>query len=146
MNQDETYAAIKNAFKKLRKYGLICRMRHLCCMSCASSDLGQKCDERNKDGAVYFHRQDYDGFFGDANDRWGRSYRRYNPNHESTLMIRFFSATEDKDNSKVTTKDVGELAYVALEDEGLDLEWDGSPHHCISVIANRKVEEETVAA
>ena len=118
MKQRETYNRVKKAFRTLRQHNLICRMNHLCCMTCASHDLGTKCNERNKEGAVYFHQQDTDCF-------WGCS----------KLHIRYFHNDEDDDGK---TLEVGKLVYQTLKEEGVTVEWDGNAGKTIVVLAEEE--------
>jgi len=127
LTREEIYAKVKSAFKKIRKHNLIARINHLCCMSCASSDLDRQCEDRDKDGAVYFHRQDYDGFFRDfTHHEKKKSFEGIKP-LTSTLHIRFLA---NKDELSVW---VGRLAVEALTSEGLTVNWDGNPSKTIGV-------------
>jgi hypothetical protein len=104
-------AALKTIFAKLRKDNLICRMNYLCCMSCASYDLSEKVDNKNADGAVYFHRQDNDNF-----------------NETGRLHLRYFTRTDSGD-----CKALAEKVVAALKAENLPVEWDGDPTRTILI-------------
>ena len=119
MSRKQVYNRVKEVFRKLRKHNLVCRMNHLCCMTCASHDLGIKCDERGKDGAVYFHNQDYDSF-------WNGYYGR-----DAELHIRYFVNKDDATDTESAA--LGHLIHETLVVEGLTVEWSGDPGKTIVV-------------
>ena len=129
MNRKETYNRVKQAFKKLRKHGLICRMNYLCCMTCASSDLGTKCDEREKDGAVYFHKQDYENFWSDYSYLEKRNLQDEDTPIHRNLHIRYFHKEDGR------TVEVGRLVQEVLMTEGLHIEWNGDADQTITVVS-----------
>jgi hypothetical protein len=101
---------VKKAFAALRKNEhVICRMNYLCCMSCASSDLSQQVDDKQKKGAVYFHNQDNASF-----KETGR------------LCIRYFTRTDSQDSKKL-----GETIVQYLTEHGVETDWDGDPTRVI---------------
>lgn len=111
---EKVYAGVKKVFAKLRKENLICRMGYLCCMSCASSDLSQKVDEKEKAGAVYFHQQDKYGF-----------------QESGTLHIRYFTRTDSQDS-----RALGHKIVKALVAENVPVDWDFDPNRTITVGRN----------
>ena len=58
----EQVAAIRSrvqaAFGELRKVGFITKTNFSCCMTCAVSELGDVAEQRRRNRAVYWHRQD----------------------------------------------------------------------------------------
>lgn len=114
---------VKAAFAALRKdHFMLARMAHLCCMSCASSDLYDTAQKRREkgyklySGVVYFHRQDDESF-------WASGY----------LMIRFMGKHDPEDSLAYPTQKVAELVIKALKDQGLEAKWDGNTDRCIEV-------------
>lgn len=124
------------AFKALRALGFIARQNFLCCGGCASSQIASdfgampKSKQNKVRGAVFFHRQDRERL-----DDGGALFIRFgaidteckcgqeNPHRASTA-----------DLSGMSTADVGDAVRIALEAEGLKVEWDGDPDKCIEVV------------
>jgi len=111
----EARKKVREVFKRLRKKNLICRMNYLCCMSCASHNLGQKIKDTDIFGAVYFHRQDNDGFLEDG-----------------YLNIRYFGNDDEK------TEMVGQIVQNELVNAGLDPIWDGDPSQTIAIDVSKE--------
>ena len=111
--------AVSKAFRTLRKKGFIARMNFACCMTCAVHELTEIARTRNKDRAVYYHRQD------------AESFREGFPLH-----IRFFYLPPEDDDSDHTAleKEVGEQVATALRKQHLKIEWDSNPLHTIQVV------------
>lgn len=109
--------AVRKAFAVLRKEAnLFCTMRGSCCMGCSCVELEPKAKEKNKQGVVYFHRQD------------GGNYRS-----TGQLNVRYFPVAK----SGLSPKMLGELVMVALSGVGhprINIEWDGSPERTINVL------------
>lgn len=114
---------LNQAFKAVRKHGILARQNFSCCSGCAGYELADKMDDlRRADkavrGAVFYHRQAteqlvsrgevYLGFGCDAN-----------------------AASNEPEG--VRTRVVGCFMIEALDDAGLAVEWNGSPHKCILV-------------
>lgn len=110
MNYDETRAAVRAAFSKLRKQNIITKMNFMCCMGCACSVIEPLLEEKGKFGAVYFHKQDNDSFVD-----------------YGYLYIRFISREEGKG------KEVGDMLSAALKDAGLTVDWDGESGTAIRI-------------
>lgn len=102
---------INQVFEALRKRNLIAKQNHLCCMSCACSDLSQDLDKRKgKIGCVYYHNQDTDA----AQDR-------------GVLNIRYFGKEQND------TVGIGKMVKEECEKVGLKVTWDGNPGTTIQV-------------
>lgn len=115
--------AVGDAFKALRREGMIARQRFMCCGGCASAAIADDfkampADRRAKvAGAVYFHKQD-----ADRMDDGG------------TLFVRFGRVAPDGvEPSRGTTEWVGAVAVARLREAGLRVVWDGRAESCIEV-------------
>ena len=110
-NYRETKTRIGVAFRELRKQKVVALQNHLCCMSCASSSLSTRLEEKDRDklGAVYFHAQDEDSL------KWS-----------GEIHIRYF-ANDTKESGKPETVRIGQMAKDALKFAGLEVKWDGDP-------------------
>lgn len=118
--RQEFKGKLTKAFKQVRQTAnVLARQSHLCCMSCATSDLGQKLEGSSKAGAVYYHRQDAEHI------------------DDGYVWVRFFPA----DESDEASLHIASLACAAFAAQGLRTIWNGSPDTCIvaytSAIDNR---------
>ena len=109
---DDVKDALTEAFKAMRKDGILARQNFSCCGGCASYELGTKLEEakaagKPKVGTVYYHRQDAEGLRRD-----GTVYLGFGAGRGSS----------DDDSRLVACK-----ALEALNDAGLKTEWDGTP-------------------
>ncbi len=107
----EAKEKIKQAFRILRKEGLLCRMNFSCCGSCGSAELAEKMGKSNKVGYVFYNRQ-AEGHYWD-----GRG---------------IFLAFAGKDTGE-ETQEVGRKVVAALEKVGANVEWNEDPNRCILV-------------
>lgn len=113
---------VLEAFKELRKEGILARANFTCCQTCGGYDLGVKADAINKKklgackGWVFWHRQD--------NDRW---------DEDGTLTIAYTGA-DYKKKVIATTLDIGVALFKALEKQGLKIDWCGSDDKRITVV------------
>lgn len=113
------------AFKELRKLGLIARANHWCCGSCASASIGGDYDKMNPKkkakikGGVYWHHQDEQSL-----------QKGYD------LYLGFGSLGVEGDD-KEQTEAVGRLIVEVLTKYGLRVEWDGSHYTRIKVLNPR---------
>lgn len=115
LDYHKTRAALVEAFKELRKENLVARMNFSCCMSCASYELGQMVEKKDAAGAVYWHRQDNDGF-----------------KECGELHLRYFSAS----GTEAECAEIGRKVQTALGRHKIPSVWDGSPHHTIQVFCH----------
>lgn len=101
---------VTQLFLKLQEYNLLAAENHLCCSTCACADLEPLAELAHKNGYVYNHAQDN----GDERA------------NEDTA-IRYVGL------GRFTSKDVGNLIYIAALEVGLSVKWDGSPDRIIRV-------------
>jgi len=121
---------VLEAFKNLRKQGLIARANFLCCSNCAGSEIESYVsnlpEEKAKriKGCVFWHKQDEDDIW-----RHGEMYLAY-------------GSIDSSKHGEVglPTKEVGELVVRALKEQGLSVEWDGDPH--VRILVNMTVPSE----
>ena len=114
---------LTEAFKIMRKKGLIARQRFQCCRTCAGYELGTILDDlidKEKpmpQGGVYYTKQDAE-CFRDTGKGWLS-----------------FGLIENKDKkTPLSTLDVGKIVCEALSKVGLKFEWDEDPNLRIQVI------------
>jgi len=119
-------AKLDEAFKELRKAGLIARQAFLCCSRCAGSQLAEdahKLVEKGKEvvGVVFYHKQDADclKWEGKTNLRYGQA-NYYGEGKEAQPIGR-------------ETKEVGEMVIKALAAAGVRYTWDGNPDKTIEL-------------
>jgi hypothetical protein len=99
-------------FRELRKHGTVAYQNVACCMTCASSQLGQ--EHPGKD-VVYYHGQDAEA--------WNGRQELKRP-----LAIRYF--TEDGGES---CRQLGDRITRLAETVGLEWEWNGSPDEVVFI-------------
>lgn len=112
---------LTKAFKNMRKHGLIARMNFSCCQSCGGYDLATRLDESKnaeKLGYAFYHHQDNASICEN-----GDLYIAY-----SAKDIKNKNAQEEA-NLKVAL-----IVKTSLEEEGLDVEWNGSTDMRIKVM------------
>jgi len=113
-NEEASFAlkedVIKPAFKALRLKDYICRMNFSCCGGCASYELHRMAKEREKEGVIYWHRQDQERMVSDR------------------VLYLGYGSVDDK---SLSSTDVGRHTVEALQkqvnDSGLPviIGWDG---------------------
>ena len=118
MNTTEVRNRVKAAFTDLRSFGMIARMNHMCCMSCATASLDEVTKKSKRQSAAYFHRQDNECF-----------------TNGGPLHIRFF---HDNDEKQVMW--VGQVVQLTLLNHGLEAVWDKNPSHTIKVTGLKECE------
>lgn len=96
------------AFKALRKLNIRAKANFMCCTGCATAAMSLK----GFAGGAYWHQQAEQGF-----------------REHGVLYIGFF--TEKSDGCVI----VGAALAAALKEQGLDVEWDGSPDTKVCVYA-----------
>lgn len=110
-------AKLKTAFALMRGAGLIARQSYCCCMGCACAALDSVFEAAPwKIGAVYYHRQDAEGF----------AY----PGPDAGLYIRFGGRPGVGEAEDYR---IGEMAVGLLARAGLKPEWNGNPREAIWV-------------
>ncbi|KAB8158914.1 hypothetical protein FH609_019820 [Streptomyces sp. 3MP-14] len=102
---------IERAFRKLAFGGITAREHFTCCRSCGNAEIGGVSPPDAR-GFVYFHQQSTEG--------------AANGGQLSLYYGRF-------DGSEETTAAVGREVVAALTEEGLTVEWNGSPSAAIAV-------------
>lgn len=127
----ETKTRLTAAFRSLRKNnGILAKQNFMCCGGCAGYALAQRITEENAakpgrwNGSVFYHVQDNDGLI-----------------EQGEVYIRFGHADGCKDSSNVIkgvdrpndTTAIGHCAKAALEEVGLEVEWNGSENSCLLV-------------
>lgn len=125
-------AALGEAFKRMRKAGLLARQRFECCGSCAGYAMAERAtelvDKGKRDrimGSVFYHRQDA----ADLDDR-GFVYLAYGP-----------LETAKHGTVGKPTEEVGKMVTRILAEVGLAFEWDGNPNTRILVHCREKAAE-----
>ena len=119
-----TATPISKAFKTLRQAGFYARQNFSCCSGCAGYELATKAQacpvHKRPLGCVFYTRQDTP-----RETRWSRypekMYLKFGPLYTSGQCIGLPAA------------DVGRLVCEALEEQGIEYEWDGNPNQCIAV-------------
>lgn len=120
-NTQELKNKLRTAFAILRKNGYIARMNFLCCQSCAGYALSEKAHElaeRGKEikGVVFYHKQDEE-----------------NLQRSGECFLAFGDITHDDKKYGLSTKQVGKIASIILEEVGLQVDWDGTENTRIKV-------------
>lgn len=120
---------LNDAFRAMRRAGLIARQNYLCCSSCAGAqiavDIENKIDKdpKAKDkiaGTCFYHRQDAAALGRRGND--------------AIMMLRYGNLDTQKHGMVGnTTEEVGRIVCQALRESGIGFEWDGDPSKCIEI-------------
>lgn len=113
-SESSVFDKVTEAFKRMRKHGIIARQNFSCCTGCACSELATLLDARPKKiGGVFYHRQDNAAF----------------ENFKDLYLGFGCNAHQHKDDpageSEATIK-VGQLAVACLKECFLDVVWDGT--------------------
>jgi len=137
----ENKEKLNNAFKLLRKAGLIARQNFGCCGSCGSYEIATKMEElldKNKPvvGYVFFNRQNADALVSDG----------YKP-ADGRLYLSYADGTTNKypNNAPVSTLDIGKMLLITLTSVGLLAEWNGDSDSCVIVRMAEKVADKVEA-
>lgn len=104
------YPRLLEAFMLMRDSGLKARQNHLCCSTCASTDLHQKVVEEGEHGSLgyaFYHEQDAEGLKRDR-----------------AVYIGFGSVTGDDADDE----EIGHIVASSARAAGLTVEWNESPH------------------
>lgn len=106
---------LNDAFKELRKKGLIARQDYWCCQSCGGYAIGQMIEIRNRmgkktTGYVFFHHQDTE-----------RAER------DRILYLAYGNPFSGSADTPEATAKVGKTIVETLERHGFLTEWNGSP-------------------
>ncbi|QGV80970.1 DUF6891 domain-containing protein [Streptomyces ficellus] len=102
---------ISRAFAALDARGIVAREHFTCCRTCGTAEIGAEADDDAR-GFVYFHSQCTQG---------------------AAAGQGLFLLYGGFDGSAGTTAAVGREVVAALGDEGLTVDWDGSPERAVVV-------------
>lgn len=109
----DTKNQLNEAFKQLRKEGIVCRMNFSCCNTCASYDLSEYLkDKPKKIGYTFWHKQEEESFKVTGSVWLG------------------YSSSKDADKE---VKIVAEKIVTKLKELNIPHFWDGSIHTKILV-------------
>ena len=110
---------LDNAFKQMRKSGLLARQNFSCCQTCGCYELAEKAKkmEKKPKGYVFYHRQD------------GAQIRKEYERGETPSTYLAFGAYGD-----FTKEQVADLVIACLTANGMTVEWKGDPGTRIKVI------------
>ncbi len=116
---------LTDAFKLLRKEGLIAKQNFSCCGSCATYEIGEQAKKRAKKfgkfpkGYVQYNRQSTEGIetFGSVNISYGA----------------FYSRNDIRRKECFTDLEIGRLIEAKMKEVGLKTKWDGDVHKCVNV-------------
>ena len=123
--------ALSRAFKTLRKHGFVARQNFSCCGGCASCEIAENVSEMPEKrrgkvrGAVFFTRQDWSRLFE------GPSWI----NDPKVLWVAYGQVdTQAHGPIGLSTEEVGLALGMALQAEGLNVEWTGDANERVKVI------------
>lgn len=116
---------LTEAFKLLRKEGLIAKQNFSCCGSCGTYEIGEQAKIKAKKvgkfpkGYVMYNRQSTEGIetFGSVNLSYGA----------------FYSRNDIRRKECFTDLEIGRLIEAKMKEVGLKTEWNGDVHKCVSV-------------
>jgi hypothetical protein len=110
---------VQMSFKELRRMGFIAKSNFACCMSCAVAELQEIGNEKRRNKAVYWHRQDEEAF-----------------RESGLLCIRYcyIPAKSIEGDTSCVEHHIGEQVEMALRKAGLEIQWDGNPGKVIEVV------------
>lgn len=131
---------VNEAFRTMRKMGLIARQNSECCGSCAAAQIAHDVadmplPQRAKvKGAAFFHRQSGERAWPPDRSRAWRS-------HEPASLMVYFGQVDAVGVGAVglPTEQVGLIVKTALEGAGLTVKWDGDEHKAIEVLPEPEV-------
>lgn len=137
---------LRAAFDGLASEGVLTRMNFTCCQTCGTAEID---DERTPlenvpDGEypwrewayTFFHEQDTERLaYSPSTLYLGYSFFRPLPETAPELVARARDGDQEARRTIATETDraVGTLVAQALSDQGLEVEWDGSPGQRIAV-------------
>lgn len=105
------------AFKAIRKRGILARQNFSCCGGCACAELGESLKASPaKRGAVYYHRQDAQAI---EIRGWGADRGK------ADGVFLGFGARPEQDDRDEAGEAIGKEIVECLEAAGLKVEWDG---------------------
>jgi len=113
---------LNQAFKALRKYGLVAKQNYQCCMGCACGAITEDAEKlvdqgKRVTGGVYYHKQAGD------NLRAGKEF-----------YVGFGVITSDKHGKLGTTdEEIGRLVVEEFTRAGLRVQWSGNVNTSILV-------------
>jgi len=133
---------LNQAFKLLRKQGLIARQSFGCCGSCGSYEIATKMEEMHDlgkpvTGYVFFNQQNASAY---KSDGW--------KSPDGILYLSYADSSTNKYPNKITRtgEEIGKMIMIALHEVGLSAEWDGNTDSCVIVKLAEKVVEKVLVA
>ncbi len=117
---------LNNAFKEMRKKGLVARQNYLCCQTCAGYGITTDTAKRIKEGkvkkedvkgCVFYHHQDTEGL----------------RKHHSLYLAYGPMDSEESGLIGLEETQVGAIVCECLKNNELEYEWNGSGHQRILV-------------
>lgn len=134
MHLSDFKARLSDAFKSMRKEGLVARQAFSCCGSCAGYDLATELKEKPqavKDsfkGCAFYTKQGAPPRDGSRDSRTFKGlYLSYGP----------VGVSGEKDYG-LPTEEVGAIVKRCVEQAGLEVDWDGTPEKRIFVRFSRE--------
>jgi len=135
---------LTEAFKRLRKKGLIARQGFMCCGSCAGTSIGDDVDKMlaqgkpEPKGAVFYTAQDRSGAQRQLERLHGKMNRYVGIHHAPVgkpvmLYLTYGEIENVKGTYGLPTVEVGKMVVEVLDELGISYEWDGDPSRCIKV-------------
>lgn len=113
----EARQRVLEAFRQLRRKGIVARANYLCCTSCASYALHETAKQRPKAiGYAYWHQQNEE-------EMW-----------RSGELYIGFAAVDDEDPAHM---EIGQRVVAELKKQGLEVEWPEDPDIKIKVVLVR---------
>jgi hypothetical protein len=112
---------LDDAFAALDRSGIVARANFSCCSSCGFDEIDRERPvDRPSEGFVFFHEQDAE-WLGDL---------------DAAVLLAFAGWTRggDAGTRAGEARLVGERVRAAVEEQGLAVEWDGSPDRRILVL------------
>ena len=134
----ENKERLNDAFKLLRKQGLIARQSFGCCGSCGSYEIATKMEEmldagKSALGYVFYNKQSAEAFNGDRAD--------------GLLYISYADGSTNKypNNTPKSSEEIGKMVLLAMKLSGLVAEWNGDTDTCVLVKLAEKTAEKIEA-
>ena len=115
---------LNQAFKEIRKEGILARQNFSCCQGCGSYDLVEAAEQQEKNGKkkvlgyVFYHRQDNEKFL-----------------ETGKVHLAFTSLHKD-----LSTKQLGLMIVAILLKNGICLNWDYTSNTRIEVTGTTSIE------
>src|SRR6185437_11794022 len=136
----ENKEKLNQAFKFLRKNGMIARQNFTCCQSCGGYAIGtymegQLDKGKSQLGYVFYHHQDAEALKSDGYRSDGNLYLAYGDG----------STNKYPNNVPKSSEEIGKMIFLALTQAGLVVEWNGDSDTRILVKMAEKTAEKVEA-